>query len=213
MQQLSIAGIDQTRADLDQYFTPSWLAERMVAWGIEAWKAGHPGRDYHPPMILEPCAGQGSIVRAALDSGALVVAFEIDSDHMRLMGSRFRQEIEDCRLFLHGGDFLDHPSAIYCGADLAVTNPPYRWDRVFMRHIMRCCPMAITLLRTVCLNGVGNWEALWSENHLRRVAHLKRRPRFGGAFQPKIDFSVYDIGPRPRGMSSDQPHTVQVSWW
>jgi 23S rRNA (adenine-N6)-dimethyltransferase len=207
MQQLPIAGIDRTRADLDQYFTPDSLAERMVAWGLTV------GADHlSTPVILEPCAGQGAIVRAALGQGARVVAYEVDADHAAIIACRHREAIAEGRLRVITGDFFDYQGSPM--ADLAVTNPPYRWDRDFMSHILRYCPMAIALLRTVFANGVGRWKEIWAKHQLRRVAHLKRRPRFGGRFQPKIDFSVFDIGARPTGITPyQQPHTVQVSWW
>jgi predicted RNA methylase len=211
MQQLSMAGIDQTRSDLDQYFTPDWLSDRMVSWGISAWRRQAADHVNKWPTILEPCAGQGAIVRAALARGCSVVAYEVDRDHASILLRRYRPAIAEGRLTLICGNFFHYAGDYHI--DLAVTNPPYRQDTEFMSRILEYSPMAIALLRTVFLNGVGRWDKVWSQHQLRRVAHLKRRPRFGGAFQPKTDFSVYDIRYRPRGMTSDQPHTVQVRWW
>jgi hypothetical protein len=212
MTQLALKGIPQIRTDLDQYFTPPWLAEKMVRWGIETWRSNASDQTYRAPVILEPCAGHGAIVRAALDSGAIVIAYENDQNHANFIRKRFVDGLVSRRLEVHGYDYLSDQTPTMM-PDLCIVNPPYSADVTFMARIMGQVPIAIALLRTVFLNGVARWNSIWSGYHLARIAHLKRRPSFGGPHTPKVDFSVFDIRHRPSGMTSDHPHIIQMSWW
>jgi hypothetical protein len=53
------------------------------------------------------------------------------------------------------------------GADLILTNPPYKHAAAFVAHALLLCPRAILLLRTLFLEGQGRRELL--QRHLARV--------------------------------------------
>jgi len=179
-----------------QWLTPSDLAARMVEWaGVR------PGM-----RVLEPSAGDGSIVAPLLAAGADVVAVEADKTlTWKLVDMKTRSDFE-----LRHFDFLQLSDL---GAfDLAVMNPPYEngQDLEHVLHALEFAPRVVALLRLVFLAGQERGRGLWSKHTLRRLAVLSSRPRFrgDGDDDPKSDFALFDI---ERGRANPGP--AEITWW
>lgn len=199
MQQLgfgaSTAVAPEPDAALSQWSTPRWLARRMVEWGFVI-----PGM-----RVLEPSVGSGTIVEAVLDAGGDVFGFEIDP-RMAVYHPLMIQRGAD----IHTGDFLavEHPDQ---RCDLCVMNPPYEGglDVAFVRRALKSAPRVIALLRTSSLHGVDRQRDLWRHVRVHRMAHLVRRPDFGGDQGAKTDYTVFDLtGGEPFGTQ-----TPSIEWW
>lgn len=208
MDQLALEGIPQTRQDRDQFFTPPWLAEKMADWAMDAYRRDHMNDAViQAPLVLEPGAGQGSIIAALFEQQfGTIIAYETDKNHAKTLTEHLQHGIAQGRLLVRCRDFLlaDPPgNQLY---DLAVMNPPYSADVAFVAKALRLSHRVIALLRSTFFNGVANWGSVWSKYRLCRVAHLRRRPKFGGRFTPQIDFSVFDI-------SHGETQMVQTRWW
>lgn len=107
---LDAGGVVDVKKTLEQFFTPPALAARMAE--IAGVRAGM--------QVLEPSAGNGSLVRAAVAAGGSVWAYEID-DALRagLVRDFYSQ-------FGAGGlavDFMEStPNAVF---DVVLMNPPF----------------------------------------------------------------------------------------
>lgn len=111
------AGIVKTAREAqreDGWFpTPDALAHEIVA------RAGVKFGD----RVLEPSAGEGAIVGAALDAGALVVAVEMDAGRMGRLYARHGRAGD--RLAVHTADFLALTTGKLSKFDAIVMNPPF----------------------------------------------------------------------------------------
>ena len=160
---------------LSQWFTPPLLARKVAEW------ARLDGLD-----VLEPSAGGGALVRAAVECGARSVqTCEIDPRHAAA--------IAGCRL----GSFLDARPSDFAPVDLALMNPPYEdgVDGDFLAHALEFAPRVVALIRLNALVGLGRYESVWRSSRITRIAFCVRRPPFesdlatGGA---KSDFVVVE---------------------
>ena len=179
-----------------QWFTPSDLSRQIIAWsGVR------PGM-----RVLEPSAGDGSLVSPLLDVPCLVTAVEADRALISsLVGLRARRHFE-----LRNFDFLQ--LADLGAFDVAVMNPPYEdgQDLAHVLHAIEYAPRVVALLRLVFLSGQERGSSLWAKHTLRRLAVLSSRPLFRGDGNSgaKSDFAVFDIA---RGRSNQG--TVEMEWW
>lgn len=181
-----------------QWFTPDWLAERIVEWsGI------------HGGNVLELGAGDGAFVVPLLRSGCEVVAVERDPRFVDVL-----RKLPHAHLTVLEGDVMRTPIARPGWADAYIGNPPYEneFDLEFVLRGLELAPRVVAVLRLVFLAGQERHRRLWSKHHLRRIAHLPARPEFigsgpGGA---KADFAVFDIG---RGGAGIGTPLVATEWW
>jgi hypothetical protein len=178
---------------LSQYHTPVKLAKRMVRWaGVE------PGM-----RVLEPSAGGGNIVRALLDEekrpgnmlGFQVVAIEKDEKWAKYLVDHFACPVS---CYVLCADFLNEKAecTVAHAMDLAVMNPPLNGGVAgeHIMHALKFAPRAISLIRGGDLHGVDRYERFWSQCDLARVAHLCRRPPFGGDWHVgNTEFCVVDV--------------------
>lgn len=203
MTQLSLAAVDEAAPPADttlsQWFTPSWLAKRMVEWaGVR------PGM-----RVLEPSCGNGRIVDAILDAGADVCGYEIDERFLPSLRPAIARGA--C---IHRGDFRTAEQWSCCLStryDLSVMNPPYEngLDVEFIVGAIQWTPRVVALVRTTTFHGVERRRDLWENVSVRRIVFLERRPDFGGEHGAKTDFVVLDLTER-RGPGLDCP---TVEWW
>jgi hypothetical protein len=110
-----------------------------------------------PPVIWEPAAGRGAIVRPLRAAGHTVIATDLH-DH----GAGF-----DCRV-----DYLTAP--IPDGVQGVVTNPPYTLAERFIRKAIAEVPYSAWLLRTNFLESVGRLS-LFRDHPPARVWVSSRR--------------------------------------
>lgn len=183
---------------LSQWYTPSWLAERVVAWALQ-------GVD-RPLSILEPSAGLGALIRP-IPAQHRVTAIEIDQ--RRIAGLRLVPQIK----ILKHADFLtDSLLDVY---DLAITNPPYE-NGQDVKHVSRalvCCDRVVAILRLSALSGVRTHEVLWSRSRLTRMAITSSRPLFEGpkAMAPTGGTVIVEL--RPKLSNGRGQQNVEVEWW
>jgi predicted RNA methylase len=184
------------RPELAQWHTPPKLAAKMATEHADLI------RDH---LVIEPAAGGGSLVRAALDVGAeLVVAVEIDPAWCKRLRERFEREIDEARVMVVEADFL----AMVARAghtwsfDVSLSNPPFDdgLDTRFLEALRPIAPDHVTLTNASALFGRERFDRVWSRSHVRRESKLVQRPRFGGE-KP-------DGGKSAGGMND-----VSVTWW
>lgn len=151
---MTSAGRGPRLSDKDRYPTPPWPVHRF----LEEW----PFLKHAGPRWLEPCAGEGSIIRAVnqyrreqgLPSVEWTAADIYDT----------RQQLEDSGVapdHIHVGDFLWHrgdddsevepqgPLLDFAGSDfdVVITNPPFRYAMEFIDHCLEIAKCVIMLER------------------------------------------------------------------
>jgi predicted RNA methylase len=108
--------VDQKRT-LEQFFTPADIAERL------ADAAGLSDGDY----VLEPSAGAGALVFAAMKRGCHVSAVEIDPDLAARLKADVESKFDRMRFGIAVGDFLEWKpqSPQREDFDAVAMNPPF----------------------------------------------------------------------------------------
>ena len=196
---------------LSQWWTPDDTAERLAAWcgdvrGIR--------------RVLEPSAGDGSLVRAfcARAPSALVDAVELDPRHIPALRERtaaYGGVVVNCC------DYLARP-APPTPYDIAIMNPPYEGglDSLFVAKAMRESVRVVALLRLAMLETQRTHDRVWSrvesgEWRLVGLAIFVRRPVFiapgaestGGM----TAFAAVKLSRVPR--ADGEPVGTHVEWW
>ena len=121
------AELERDRIKRLQFFqTPGRIAEEMAEWAVA-----------DRSRVLEPSAGHGRLVQAALDRrAASVVAVELDQDNFRRLthGRPFGDSVEAYHIdFLKVVDlWLADPA--FLGFDAILMNPPFR-NNQDIRHV------------------------------------------------------------------------------
>jgi len=109
----------KTKQELDQFFTPAALAKKVVEMADVAGRC-----------VLEPSAGDGVLVEAAVAEGALdVLAVEIDTKHLREL-ARIRPRVRTQHM-----DFLEMGSVQTGLFQRIVMNPPFSRQRD-IQHVL-----------------------------------------------------------------------------
>ncbi len=150
-------GRDRNRAD--NYPTPPWCVDALL---------GEVGDKLHGKHWLEPCAGDGSIVRAV--------------QHWRPELYWHAHELRpECRADLEVLDATDVEIGDYLTTsigtvDVAITNPPFVLAEPFARKMAREAPHALLLLRLNFLGGAG--RNAWLRKTRPDVYVLPERPSF-----------------------------------
>lgn len=192
---------------LSQWFTPTWLARRLVAWG----------GSLHLAHVLEPSAGSGELVAAILDSMGpneelgSVTAFELDPRWAAHLRARFPTDVDVCE-----ADFLGTHNRLDLDYDVAVLNPPYerQLDVAFLRRCMSIAQRTVGIFRLAFLANRGTRAAIAERGHvLRRVAMLGR-VRFDGDGDgtPVSDFVAIETSRAKPGETPGCEGAV-IEWW
>lgn len=182
--------------DASQWFTPPWLAKRLIAW------CGSPSVS----RVLEPSAGGGALVDAVRDRWfySTTVAYETDPR----WASHLRQNPD--RLEVRESDFLASPvpSEQY---DLAVMNPPFEGgqDIAFLRHAMRCSRRVVMICRLGFIANQGTRQAAACAGWSWVGVAILGRVRFegDGDTSPLSDFAAIKLTSGP----VSAPPTLE--WW
>lgn len=165
------------RNEVDFYVTPDETIEKILyelAW-------------CHGTEILEPCAGNGAIVRALKHKPTkyIVTAVEIRNS-------------ETENLFKAGADH------VYCGIDflkmsklnpkpeVIITNPPYSIAQEIIEHCFEIAPDAeiIMLLRLGFL-GSKKRKSFWGKHPVTQLYPLGQRPSFTGKGTDSADYAWF----------------------
>jgi hypothetical protein len=111
-----------------------------------------------PPVIWEPAAGPGAIVRVLRDHGHDVVASDIHDHGFPLD-------------FV--ADFLTLTEAPTGCRTALICNPPYKIANKFVRHALKLVPQVYLLLRLAFFESVGRTDVL--EGAGLRAVHVFRK--------------------------------------
>jgi predicted RNA methylase len=192
---------------LSQWFTPAWLARRLVAWGGSL-------RLQH---VIEPSAGSGELVAAILESMGpddelgSVTAFELDPRWVAHLRGRFPMGVE-----VYEADFLGAHNRLSLTYDVALLNPPYerQLDVAFLRRAMSLALECRGIFRLAFLANRGTRAAIAERGHvLRRVAMLGRVKFDGdGDGTPVSDFVAIETSRAKPGEAPGCEGAV-IEWW
>lgn len=196
----------QRQKALSQWWTPDETARRIVQWA---------GPLPHGSCVLEPSAGGGSFVRAALarHKAAHITAIEIDP----LVAPRLRA-IEEPLLDVVVADYMTWRATQRFAR--VYINPPYEGG-ADGRHVAKAMDESdevVALVRLAALAGAARGEQVWSqvgggEWWLKGLAIFSSRPVFlaagSGSDGGKTDFCAVHLTRRER-FDARQTH---VEWW
>lgn len=165
---------------LDFYRTPAWCIEKILP---ELPLGG---------SILEPCAGDGAIIKAMIQAGVdsdIIDAIEIDGAHEKSLRAL-------------NVDFAIADSLAGCGMwaaphGLVIMNPPFNKAEAFCRYAIaaQCKHRGTTavLMRLAMLEGAKR-VAFWAE-HPADVFVLAKRPSFTGGGTDSCAYAWFVFGP------------------
>jgi len=213
---MSATGRGKTKRDPNDYYpTPGWCVQRFIE------KTG--GRLQHGTWI-EPCAGDGAIIRACKASGvhSKFVAVELQE--------RFRKQLENTPSVkeTYISDYLkwdlykeryrsmaaDKPKAQVC-----ITNPPYVFALEMIQHAMTQANQVCMLLR---LNFLASEKrVVWMQNNTPDIYVLPNRPSFRGKGSDACEYGwfvwdehssgqLYVLDSTPRKIRSEEKRKVQA---
>jgi hypothetical protein len=161
--------LERCALERDVRYTPAWCVEVLL-------------KHFAPPgrLVLDPCAGNGAILRVLLEHGYGVEAVEVRSEEAEGLEQLGPTVI---------GDWLEISTAMQERRDI-VTNPPYSLGP----DIMRAC---LSVMKDYCaalvrLNHLGSasWCSLWRDHPPAGLIVLgSRRPSFTA--DGKTDASEY----------------------
>ena len=160
----------------DNYPTPSYAVRRLLELPLVQRLVGAPNL-----VCLDPCAGEGSIIRAArpmLDPATKFVGVEIRPECAPSLGRSCTATI---------GDYLAMPPI---RADLIITNPPFSRAQKFIEKSIAECPLSFYLLRLNFL-GAAKRHEFWKAHMPWAVFVLPNRPSFDPAKPGGTDATEY----------------------
>lgn len=208
---MSLPGIDMEpaldRLALSQWHTPVPLALRMAKWAGGALRLSR---------VLEPSAGGGALVRAAIECDAnptSITAIELDDGWAKKLTATFTKTLG---VTVESRDYLMRPARDH-RYDITLMNPPYEdgLDGRFLEKAMNESDRVIALIRTVALNGDDRYKRVWRRCNaggdfaMIGLAVLANRPDFGGEHGAMADFVVVKLARRALNLGT----AAHVEWW
>lgn len=190
------------------FFTDPTLAFRIVEWA-----------NVHGLNVLEPSAGDGSIVRELLKVANRVTAVEIDTklantvrkvEHKPLRSGR-------PRLTVLNEDYL--AVSFEKQFDVVVANPPYEngCDVSHVARMLEHAPRVVVLVRTnFCFLRSAHTHVFSKATLDRRVGFIARGARFYGpddkGSTPRHDYEILEF--RRESISIKHGASmVRTEWW
>ena len=175
-------GLDETSREADFWPTPRHAIESLLD--------SDPPPTQHP--VLEPCAGDGAIVKVLLERSYEVFALEIREEEIAGLNKL-------CTAI--NSDFLTWEPGSADGLHSVITNPPFSLARQFARQALEITipgDRYVALLLRCNVLGSGPWAHFWNEHPPSKLRPLKRRPSFSG--DGKTDgaeylWVIWDQGP------------------
>jgi predicted RNA methylase len=178
--QAHLFGEPERKPSLSQWWTPPWLAQRLVSWVPRGLR------------VLEPSCGGGALLAALLRAGhpAMdICALDIERDWASHCGQHFPG------IHVDVGDFLAHP-ILADSFGCVVMNPPFE-DNLHLRFVLRAlelAPMVIGVFPVSFEFGKERDRELWATRGVvTRRARLPERVDYGGTQSPSFDSVVLRI--------------------
>jgi hypothetical protein len=156
---VSATGRGTKRKRHDAYGTPPWCVWRL----LEAV-------DLPAGRWIEPCAGDGAIIRAVDSKRSDVRWSAVEIRENMVPRLEATGAIVQCRDFL-GIDFVDE-------ADVIISNPPYAMAEQVIRKSVELAPIVAMLLRINFLASIERRD--WLAEFMPDVFVLPNRPSFTG---------------------------------
>jgi hypothetical protein len=169
---MSATGRGAERIEADNYPTPAWCVRRLLE-ALEFYHVRSPTMS-----VLEPCVGDGAIVKAMHDFG-LNARFVVNDirDAPTPLGIAVER---------YTSDFLSWDSAWIDPAnppfDLAITNPPYSCAEEFVQRMLLRARWVAVLVRQ---GFVGHERAEWMRSNMPDTYELPERPSFAASLKCK----------------------------
>jgi len=150
----------------DFYATPAWVTELLI-------KHAPPTRD---KFILDPCAGNGAIVKVFHSHGYGVAANEIRVEEQSNL-------VEICGM-MHWSicDFLSTNIFTYLNRDdfSIITNPPFSIGTQIANRCLNIESDYIALLLRIDVIGSENWRVFFTKHRPTKILPITKRPSFTG---------------------------------
>ncbi len=165
---------DGKRLAADAYSTPSWVT-RLILDAI----------DLPAGRWLEPCAGDGAVIRAGDRDDVSWTACEIRSECGPLLAELPLSDVYlgDFLALADQGQFSEQPY------DVVLTNPPYSLAEDFVNACLPLARHVVFLLRLNFLGGAAR-AAFWHD-HMPDVYVLPNRPSFTGRGTDSTEYAWY----------------------
>lgn len=211
---LTLPGIDDGKRDLSksQWYTPEWLAERIWSWVLERHELSS-----CKLRVLEPSAGRGALVRAALRSGMCerIHAIELDPRNVAILAT---MRDERGVLSTEHRDFLQPTRGVVSRYDVVLMNPPYESgkDVDFILHAFHWAPHVVGVFRSALVHGGDRYDRLWRHVDVLRGKWLRHRPSFGKGEtgdSALSDFVVLELVLRQTPREANEDMQLTMGWW
>ena len=202
---MSATGRGKTIRDPNDYYpTPEWAIRRFIEKAGGCLKSG---------TWLEPCAGDGAVIRACRASG-------ITSDFVAIeLQERFRKGLEATPSVVetHISDYLEYehtgPKMQVC-----ITNPPYNLAQKMIQHALTQAEQVCMLLRLNFLASEVRVE--WMQKNVPDIYVIPNRPSFRGKGSDACEYGWFVWGEgvtgkltildsTPRKIRSDEKRKVK----
>lgn len=199
---------EEKRDAYSQWYTPRWLAEKVIAWSGIAQLVDVSDERI---TVIEPSCGTGALIDQLPDDVRLT-AYDIDADNVDLVATTASRGLADDAI-IECADFLlvDLEGARF---DFAIVNPPYE-EYLDTAFVLRCTEIAdrtIAIVRLAFLAGMKRNREVWAHVDVRRMAIVSSRPDFGGELGAKSDYVVLDLARRSERAESPRSITT-IEWW
>ena len=173
---MSATGRGSERIAMDTYPTPSWTVRRLLEFPLVNRLISAPNL-----ICLDPCGGDGSIIRAARPAFATTTAFTAVE-----IRPECEEKLKRCADRVVIADYLTTP----CKADLIITNPPFLLAQEFIEKSISECPLSFYLLRLNFL-GTAKRVEFWKTHMPWAVFVLPNRPSFDPSKPGGTDATEY----------------------
>jgi predicted RNA methylase len=208
-QQELFTGMEPPRkASQSQWFTPAWLAARLV----------RPSWIPLGARVLEPACGSGNLIAALLRAGhdpGNILGIEKDPEFAAYARARFSGRVR-----IVEGDFFDEaiddgPFSVF-QPDIMLTNPPFENNlhTRFVLHGLRLCEWVIAVIPTTFEFTQERDRTLWAPKGIVvRRALLPERVDYGGSDCPSFESVALKIGRRSSPRGRDDVRLVSEEVW
>lgn len=181
---MSATSRGKTKRDPNDYYpTPDWCVRRFLEKAGGRLKSG---------TWLEPCAGDGAIIRACRATG-------VTSDFVAVeLQEHFREQLSDTPgvVETHISDYLKYE---HSGpkVQVAITNPPYTLAQKMIQHALTQAEQVCMLLRLNFLASEVRVE--WMQKNVPDIYVIPNRPSFRGKGSDACEYGWFVWGAQTTG--------------
>lgn len=134
--------------------------------------------------ILEPCAGDGALIRSIWHPGALIQAYDIDESHL----PQLKELCDSGDIICYGTrDVLTLTAKEVTSFNTIITNPPFSITQEILEHLLKIRDEApinakptIIILQRLGFLGSQKRHDFWNKYPPNAVWAVSKRPSFTG---------------------------------